>query len=174
MISNMVQTGASSNIIYDTGVLTSAQQTISIPDSVTSGRTCLQIRIDGVYGNGSPSFAIAQLFVNSDTTASNYATTYLTRSGAGASAGESATTELGATLKNERSFIVADVAVVNGRMFFQSFVNRDVAGTGGPDLIMRTGKYHASTVTDLSGMSIVSTDSLGFNTGTRIQLIAFS
>ena len=159
--------GSADNILYDSGVLTSAVQTITIPDSVMTGRTSCKIKIDHVITNGTTENV--SLFVNSDTTSTNYNRQLIVGSGASVS-GENDDDALCSTgAASSKAFTIVDVSVVGGTMMFSS-LNSKTSGGAIQAFLLEGGKL-TGTVTDLQGMTLVSTNANGFGIGSRVVVL---
>jgi hypothetical protein len=175
MISNMIDTGGASSVVYDSGVLTAAVTSVAIPDSATSGLTALMVYMEIP---DAPSTNVIRLFVNNDTTLSNYGFTQLgttgsTPYGTGTNAGSEIMHVNVQTGSNEHGMCTAFVRVVGEQMWWTSTaITPNNATTRQLDYY--GGFKHTGTVTDLSGMSLSSSVASGIAIGSRIRLMSFS
>jgi hypothetical protein len=131
-----------------------------------NGVTCCRIEISSINNLGTNE--VMSIFVNSDTSPSNYATIYHSVTSASQGQGAAGGGEVGQSLAGNESIIDVYARVLNGKMMYRAEETReDSAGTG-IEAITRNGKSTAGTVTDLQGMTLTTTNANGWGVGSRV------
>ena len=157
------------NVLYDSGVLTSATQTITVPSATMNGVTRCRIKIEHVNTNATTE--VEYLYVNSDTTGANYKVGYLIGFGTGTPATGNITSPIiGSAHASNKSMTTAEVSVVGGVMFFTSTTNRLNPGNGLLEIASWVTMKQTGTVTDLQGMTLTTTNANGWGIGSRVTV----
>jgi hypothetical protein len=155
------------NVLYDTGVLAAATQTITVPSVTMNGVTSCRIKIDHVNTNATTE--TEYLYVNSDTNDANYKRGYLIGFGNGTTdTGNSTSPIIGSAYASNKSMSTADVSVVGGVMFFTATTNRLNTGSGLLEIASWVTIKQTGTVTDLQGMTLQTTNANGWGIGSRV------
>jgi hypothetical protein len=154
------------NVLYDTGVLAAATQTITVPSATMNGVTSCKIEISSVNNLGTNE--VMSLFVNSDTTPANYTTIYENVSSATQTQGAAGGGVVGQSYAGNESVVDVSVRVLNGKMMYRAQETRENAAGTGIDAVTLSGKSTAGTVTDLQGMTLQTTNANGWGIGSRV------
>jgi hypothetical protein len=157
-----------SNVLYDSGVLTTAAQTITVPDSALSGLTSCRIVIE--HKNTNATGEPVEVFIDNDTDTSHYDNTYLAGNGSTALSGPGASgAEASYCFASSSALTNVDVHLIDGVMFEQSSITRVNGST--VEVVGIGVKKSTGTATDLTGMTIRTTNANGFGIGSRIRII---
>lgn len=163
--------GGGSAIIYDSGVLTSATQVITPSGADWTASAKKNLRISIAHRNTLGVFQEVYLYINSDTTPANYDSTLFVCDGTTTSCSKASSPLLSDTANAARALINCTAQIVDDKMLYQAWSSREAASGGDLTKITFDGKYHANTVTDLSGMTIEAESANGFGIGTRVFII---
>ena len=153
-----------SNKLFETEI-SSATNSISVTG--LAGVTRAVMYLDHI--NGSASFADIRIYVNSDTTDSNYRATYLWGNGSTASSNTASNSLMCNTKASEKAHLKVELAVIDGE-FWARTTHTLQATAGTPEVTARSIIKVSGSVTDLSGMSLSSVAN-GFGVGTKVVVI---
>jgi len=151
-----------SNIIYNSGVLAAAAQTIT-PTGLTDITEC---EVTILHKNTNGTGEGISLFVNSDTTATNYNRQILFGAGSSVSATNLNAPEVGFARASSKMLSTFKCHIIDGVLFFQGISSRENGAE--TELLPFAGIKTAGTITDLSGMTLVTANANGFGIGSKV------
>lgn len=159
--------GAGSGVLWET-TLTSATDTIDIPGGMLGGNR-YNIELSMVPGNASAS--IVKLYVNGDTTDSNYTNQFLNADSTTVSAGRQAQPALGGVTNGTPVwFAEIELGAELGDFFYRGHVHRTLTGTTHASQLQSCWN-HTTTVNTITALQLKATVANTFGIGTVVRLI---